>query len=145
MVGKVDGVSNTETSIVAGKASPSYPHPILTYMAGGNLGSGDIVTLVVVTVGAVFVLLAIFLPRMLKTRGADGEPAGAPVSTAGHDRERAAMERVEQAVIQLEETSRELFGRLDTRARVLIHLIEEAEVRTRRIEELQARAKGAGQ
>lgn len=78
-------------------------------------------------------VVSIVLPRLAKGREASQGRSGRPEGT---ENELRALERVEDSTIELEETARDIFGRIDTRTRVLIQLIEEAEMRSNRIEEL---------
>ncbi len=88
--------------------------------------------MVAVFAGFALVIISLILPRLVRERGRQPESAAAPHAVEEDVR---ALERIEDGALRLEEVSRELMGRLDTRARVLIRLIEEAEVRAK---ELQA-------
>jgi hypothetical protein len=90
-------------------------------------------TLVIVSLGFILVVVSIALPKLAKNRHGDPVESGRPKGT---ENELRALERVEDSTLELEETARDVFGRIDTRARMLIQLIEEAEVRSNRIEEL---------
>lgn len=93
----------------------------------------DPISLVIVIVGFFLVLAALALPRIMRKQV--DHAATLPADNL-RSAENAALERVEKSLLELEETSRELFGRLDTRTRVLIRLIEEAEIQSQRLEKL---------
>ena len=95
----------------------------------------DPITLVMVVTGFILVLASLALPRMMRKQVQAAENSMGQLKPA----ETAALERVEQSLLELEETSREVFGRIDTRTRVLIRLIEEAEVQAQRLEQVLRR------
>lgn len=95
----------------------------------------DPLNLVMIIIGFLLIIASLALPKMLRKKGEQAAATYQPTD------EMRALERIEQGMLKLEDTSRELFGRLDTRARALIRLVEEAEVRAQHIETLVARAK----
>jgi hypothetical protein len=86
----------------------------------------------IIAVGFVLVMVAVFLPKIVKLRRPVTAEEALPSATSDSLR---ALERVEDSTLKLEEASRELFGRLDTRSRMLIRLIEEAELKIRELDE----------
>jgi hypothetical protein len=97
------------------------------------------IILAIIGTGLVLVLVSMFLPRLVKQKG-----QGAAEEKWNVPDDVRALERVEESTLKLEESARELFGRLDTKARMLIRLIEEAEVTLKRLEE-QAGERPAGE
>lgn len=99
-------------------------------------------TMVIIALGFLLVVASVVLPRLVKSRGMDSEPSsgsGRPVS----EDDLRSLQRIEDGIIRLEESSRELFGRLDTRSRALIRLIEEAEIRIQKLEDQERRMEEA--
>ncbi|MCK6438691.1 MAG: hypothetical protein L6Q71_00640 [Planctomycetes bacterium] len=99
---------------------------------------GDLTNLLFIVLGFVFVLASVALPRIVRPRAA----AQASGQAQADRLDFRALERIDRSMVQLEETSRELFGRLDTRTRVLIRLLEDAEVKTQQLEQAVQRGRG---
>ncbi|MCA8939726.1 MAG: hypothetical protein KDB07_07965 [Planctomycetes bacterium] len=99
----------------------------------------DLLTLVLMFAGFLLVVISAFLPRIIGKKAVvdDSNVSGARAQ------EVRALERVEDNLLKLEETAREAFGRIDTRSRLLIRLIEESEVRRREIVALIERLRSA--
>gem|GEM_PF-5222770 len=93
---------------------------------------GDPLTLVLLGGGFLMILASVLVPKLVKPPRQVGDDS----VTRARTTELRSLERVEEGVLHLEETSRELFGRIDTRARMLILLIEEADASCRKLEQL---------
>jgi hypothetical protein len=94
-------------------------------------------TMVAIFAGFALVVISLILPRLARERGGNIET----LTPRGADEDLRALERIEDGALKLEEVSRDLFGRLDTRARMLIRLIEEAEVRANELQAVIERTK----
>lgn len=104
---------------------------------------GDLANLLFIVLGFVLVLASLALPRLIRPRAS---AQGGTASPGTSDRfDLRALERIDRSMVQLEETSRELFGRLDTRTRVLIRLLEDAEVKSQQLEQATQRGRGGAQ
>ena len=100
----------------------------------------ELLNILIIAAGFIMIVASMALPRIFRPRpevDARGYPLAKPVSE-----DRRALERVEQGLIQLEETSREVFARIDTRTRVLVRLIEDAEVKAKQLEDQINRQRG---
>lgn len=90
-------------------------------------------TLVIVVMGFILVAVSVVLPKFVRNRHGKAVSSGRP---QGSESELRNLEKIEDSTLELEETAREVFGRIDTRSRILIQLIEEAEVRSAKLETL---------
>lgn len=99
---------------------------------------GDPLVLGMIVAGFFLVIASMAFPRLVKNK----KLAQLTSEAETHTHEVRALERVESRLLELEETSREIFGRLDTRARLMIRLIEEAEVKRQQLEEMVASRRG---
>ena len=124
-----------------------------TKVAQRGIVFDNVVTLMIVIAGFILVMVSIFLPRIVRSKAPrvptmptrlpavanaprGGQPPAPMLSGAEH-----TSERIDGDLLRLEESARELFGRLDARSRVLIRLIEEAEVRAQELERLIQKGK----
>lgn len=90
-------------------------------------------TLVTVVMGFILVAISVVLPKFVRNRHGQAVQSGRPQASESELRN---LEKIEDSTLELEETAREVFGRIDTRSRILIQLIEEAEVRSAKLESL---------
>lgn len=108
--------------------------PALRHCCKGSKVFTDPLTLILLFAGTALVLASMLVPKLVRPPRSKDDDSPMRARQA----ELRSLERVEDGVVELEETARELFGRMDTRARVLIHLIEEADASARKIETMQA-------
>ncbi len=91
----------------------------------------DLVTMIIILVGFILVLASLFLPRFVKPKISRTLNSKQLVK----EQEVRTLERVEEGLLELEETARQLFGRIDTRVRSLARLLEDAD---RKVQELKS-------